>query len=167
MGSPAIDPEDIIRKLRTPGNALSWTPLEPDRDLHAPGHQDHDRGPIEFLHANWSPADTFDPADAGGGVLGRVVAPFGRLTYRVLGPYFRHQREVVAHLVQANEALERRCDDLVRRQHELEQAVIVRQVAEAQNLSELAVVLDSGARRESDPSSGVPSPDEGTPRAAR
>ena len=135
-----------MRRLRAPGHGLAWTPLEPDRARHAPAGQDHDRGPLEYLHAHWAPADTFDPATVGGGVRGRVVALVGRITYRVLGPYFRHEREVLAHLVQANEALEQRCDELVRRQHDLEEALVARQVAEARNLSDLAAVLDSGTR---------------------
>jgi len=151
MGSSAIDPQDIVRKLKEPGRGLAWMPLDPDPLIHSSAEQIHDRAPIEYLHANWAPEDAFDPAGVGRGIRGHAVARFGRMTYRVLGPYFRHQREVVAHLVQANEALEKRCDDLVRRQHQLEQAVIARQVAEARNLADLAAVLDAGMSDESGP----------------
>jgi len=166
MGSPAIDPEDIVRHITTTYRRLDWTPLDPDVARLASEDPEHDRGPIEFLHANWAPADTFDPGVAGRGLRARAVAAFGRLTFRVLGPYFRHQREVVSRQVQAIAELERRCDSLVRRQDQLEQAAIARQVAEARNLVDLAVVLDTGTARSADAATGRPG-GPGSPEASR
>ena len=74
--------------------------------------QVRNRESLEYLHHHWALPDTFDPADGGSGVRGKVVSAFGRLTYRVLGRYLREERELLSHLVRVNEALEQRCDEL-------------------------------------------------------
>ena len=55
------------------------------------------------------------------------VGLFGRLTFRVLGRYLREERELLAHMVRVNEALERRCDELTLRCQQLNQDMIDRQ----------------------------------------
>jgi len=96
---------------------------------------------LAYLHGHWTLPDTFDPAAAGGGVRGRLVTLIGRMTFRVLGPYLREERELLGHLVRINDALEQRCDALTLRCEQLEQDVVDRQVDEAANLAELALWL--------------------------
>ena len=142
MAESDLDPEAILERLRAHQHILQWQPLPPDL-ARGPrvGEQTRNRGSLEYLHRHWALPDHFDPAAAGGGFRGRVIALFGRLTYRVLGPYFRQERELLAHVVRVNEALEQRCDELTLRMQQLNQDVLDRQVAESRNLTELALWL--------------------------
>jgi len=70
-----------------------------------------------------------------------MIAFFGRLTFRVLGPYLREERELLSHLVRVCDSLEKRCDELTLRCEQLNQDLVDRQVAEAENLTELALWL--------------------------
>jgi hypothetical protein len=63
------------------------------------------------------------------------------MTFKVLGPYLREERELLAHLVRFNDALERRCNELSVRCQELNQDMADRQVAEAENQAKLALWL--------------------------
>ncbi|HUY64679.1 MAG TPA: hypothetical protein VMV14_09230 [Acidimicrobiales bacterium] len=96
--------------------------------------------PLEYLHRNWTLQDHIDPDVVGSGLRGRAVSVFARLTFRVLGPYLREERELLARVVRMNDALARRCDELA-------QVVADRQVAEAENDARLAVWLSDGPRR--------------------
>jgi len=78
--------------------------------------------------------DRPDPAETGGGIKGRFIHLFGRLTFRVLAPYLRQERELIARMVRTNDALARRHDDLT-------EALMKRQVAEAENDAKLAAWL--------------------------
>ena len=84
---------------------------------------------------------------------GKIVGLFGRLTYRVLGPYFREERGLLAHLVRVNEALEQRCIELTLFCEQLSQDMIDRQVAEAENQTKLAILLDVEAPGQARPGS--------------
>jgi len=137
-----LDPEVILERLRADQHILQWQPLPPDpRNGPRGGEQARNRGSLEYLHRNWALPDQFEPAVAGGGLRGRVIGLFGRLTYRVLGPYLRQERELLAHVVRVNEALEQRCDELTLRCQQLNQDFLDRQVAESRNLTELALWL--------------------------
>jgi len=137
-----LDPESILERLRAEQRILQWQPLPPNLQRGAQGgEQTRSRGSLEFLHSNWVLPDHYDRAVSSGGFRGRAIDMFGRLTFRVLGPYFRQEREVIAHLVRVNEALERRCDELTMRCQQLNQDFLDRQVAESRNLTELALWL--------------------------
>ena len=142
MAQSDLDPEAILERLRAKQHILQWQPLPPNlkRGSQA-GEQSRNRGSLEYLHHNWTLPDHFDRTSAGGGFRGRVIGLFGRLTYRVLGPYFRQERELLAHVVRVNDALEQRCDELTMRCQQLNQDFLDRQVAESQNLVELALWL--------------------------
>ena len=144
MGEPALDPEELLERLKHQNRALGWTPLPPDTPRRSKG-VDHFRTkkPLEYLHQHWALPDAFDPLTAGGGPKGKILAMFGRLTFRVLGPYFQAERNLLAHLVRVNEALEQQCVDLASQCQQLAEDVIDRQVAEAENLTELALWLQS------------------------
>ncbi len=142
MGKPPLDPEEFLERLRAERQVLRWEPLAPDQvRTNKENEQIRNRTSLEYLHGHWALPDSFDPADAGGGPRGRIVTLFGRLTYRVLGPYFRKERDLLAHLVRVNEGLERRCDELTFRCQQLNQDMVDRQVAEARNQAKLAVWL--------------------------
>jgi hypothetical protein len=141
VGEPALDPERVLDRLKENDHRLRWAPLPPNAPGPSPTRQPSDRRALEYLHTHWELPDVFDPAAAPRGVQGRIVALFGRLTFRVLGPYLRAERELLATLVQVNAELEERCDQLSREYRELSEAVLDRQVAEARNQAELALWL--------------------------
>jgi hypothetical protein len=142
VGTPALEPEDMLERIKAGRQALRWAPLPPD-EVRRTRDFDHSRGKpsLDYLHQHWAIPDHFDPATAGSGPRGWIVAMFGRLTYRVLGPYFREERGLLSHLVRVNEALEQRCDDLNNRLQQLSDDIVDRQVAEAKNQAELAIWL--------------------------
>lgn len=142
MGPPALDPDEFLEQLKAEHRVLSWEPLPPDQPRRAPhGDQSRTAASLRYLHGHWALPDSFDPADAGGGVRGRTVGVFGRLTYRVLGRYLREERELLAHMVRVNDALEKRCDELAARCQQLDDDMLTRQAAEAANLAKLAIWL--------------------------
>ena len=142
MDGTEFNPEDILEQLRARNRILRWEPLPANTERTSPeNEQAHNRGSLDYLHRNWVLPDKFDPAVAGGGFRGRLIALFGRLSYRVLSPYLQQERELLGHLVRISETLERRCDDLTLRGQQLQQDFLDRQVAEARNLTELALWL--------------------------
>ncbi len=137
-----LDPEGVLERLRAEHRVLRWAPLPPE-PVRRPTErsQVRNRASLEYLHHHWSLPDRVDPAVTGGGVRGRIIALFGRLTFRVLGPYLREERELFAHLVRVSDSLEQRCDELTLRCEQLNQDLVDRQTAEAENLAELALWL--------------------------
>ncbi len=158
MGQPALDPEEFLRRLKSEHQVLHWEPLPPQQQRRlSESEQSRSRTSLDYLHANWVLPDQFDPAGANGGPRTRVLGLFGRLTYRVLGPYLRRERDLLSHFVRVNEALERRCDDLATRVQQLSEDIINRQAAEARNQAKLALWLHLDP-----PAPGVPpAPDAG------
>jgi hypothetical protein len=142
VGQPALEPEEILERIKAKHQVLRWAPLPPD-ELRRTKEFDHTRGKqsLDYLHQHWAIADRFDPAAAGAGTRGRIVGLFGRLTYRVLSPYFQEERALLSHLVRLNETLEQRCDDLNARLQQLTVDIVDRQVAEAKNQAQLALWL--------------------------
>ena len=104
-----------------------------------PGRSSEDL--LDYLHQHWALPDGVDPSLAAGSLEGRLVGLFGRMTFKVLGPYLREERELLAHMVRCNDALERRCNELAVRCQELNQDMADRQVAEAENQAKLALWL--------------------------
>lgn len=142
MGQPALEPEEVLERIKAEHRVLRWAPLPPDKVRRTKDFDhSHGKSSLDYLHQHWALPDHFDPTTAGGGPRGRIVALFGRLTYRVLGPYFREERGLLSHLVRVNEALEQRCDDLNNRLQQLSDDIVDRQVAEARNQADLALWL--------------------------
>ncbi len=142
MGEPVLDPEEFLDRLRRDGRVLKWEPLEPDELRRVPtSDRSRARTSLDYLHGHWALPNSFDPADAGGGAKGRAITLFGRLTFRVLGRYLSAERDLLAHVVRVNEALEQRCDELATRCQQLNEDLIGRQVAEAGNQAKLAAWL--------------------------
>ncbi len=148
----ALDPEEILERLKAEHQVLRWGPLPPE-EVRQTKQTDysHTKKSLEYLHQHWAIPDAFDPAASGGGPRGRILSLFGRLTYRVLAPYFREERGLLSHLVRINEALEQRCDDLARRCQQLEEDILDRQVAEAANQAKLALWLHLEAPETANP----------------
>jgi hypothetical protein len=157
VGEPALDPEAFLERLKADHRILRWEPLPPDQ---VPPVRESDqirsKSSLEYLHHHWALPDTFDPAVAGGGFRGKIVGIVGRLTYRVLSPYLRAERDLLAHVVRINEALEQRCDELTLRYEQLSREMINRQAAEAANQAKLAAWLHLDPPRASSPDSRAP-----------
>lgn len=142
MGEPALDPQEFLEHLKSQHRIFYWEPLPPDDP--APIKEadlTRIRSSLDYLHHHWALPDAFDPGEAGGGLRGKLVGLFGRLTYRVLGRYLREERDLLAHVVRVNEALEQRCDQLSRLCRQLHEDMLTRQAAEASNQAELALWL--------------------------
>ncbi len=142
MGQPPIDPEELLKRLKEEHQVLQWEPLPPSTMAQQPvGESVRNRTSLDYLHHNWALPDAFDPADGGAGPRGRLVALWGRLTFRVLRRYLREERDLIAHMVRVNEGLEQRCDELSLRVQQLRQEMVDRQVADAKNMTKLALWL--------------------------
>ena len=141
MGSPPIDPEELLQRIRTEHRQLQWSPLPPDPVSTAgTGEQTRSQEGLDYLHHNWMLPNSYEESGRPG-LRGKVSGRLGRFVYLVLGPYLRAERDLLAHMVRVNDALEKRCDELTNRLLELRQQVADRQVAEARNQAELAVWL--------------------------
>jgi hypothetical protein len=160
LGEPALDPIEILERLKSEHQVLRWEPLPPDEVPSPRNDQTRVRSSLEYLHHHWALPDQFDPQESGRGLRARLMLLVGRLTYRVLGPYFREERQLLSHLVQVSEALQQRCDYLTLRCEELNREMIERQVAEAENQSKLALWLHLAppAATKSDRSDDVSAP---------
>lgn len=135
MSEQQLDASEIVERLKKDEQSLKWEPLPPGEALvnwrRWPTRSEES---LDYLHNNWALPDSFDPYVAGSGLKGRLVRLFGRLTFRVLGPYLRRERETIANLVRINDALARRCDDLA-------SEITRRQTQEAANDADLAAWL--------------------------
>jgi hypothetical protein len=155
VAEPTVDPEEYLQRLKADHRVLRWAPLPPsDTRRTIKNEQALNKSSLDYLHQHWALPDNFDPSQAGGGTRGKIVGLFGRLTYRVLGPYFREERGLLAHLVRVNEALEQRCIDLTLFCEQLNQDMIDRQVAEAENQTKLAILLDVQSSAAGSPDNG-------------
>jgi hypothetical protein len=134
MEERALDARELIERVKAENRAARWLPLPPS-ELPASRTPMREEESLYYLHRHWILPDRPDPADPGAGIKGRVVHLFGRLTFAVLAPYLRQERELVARMVRMNEALARRYDDLA-------EAIVQRQVAEAENGAKLAALLN-------------------------
>ncbi|HLX88823.1 MAG TPA: hypothetical protein VKR22_10270 [Acidimicrobiales bacterium] len=130
-----VDPAELLERLHADKRSLIWEPLAPSTNLGAwyqrPMQED---AALEYLHQHWALPDRPDSSGVGRGPKGILVRLLGRLAFRVLGPYLRAERELLAHMVRTNDALARRCDELAH-------AIATRQVDEAENNARLAAWL--------------------------
>jgi hypothetical protein len=142
MGKPALDTEELLERLRTEHMLLWWEPLPPDT-VKSEKRTDQARSPesLSYVNANWQLPDHFEPDPSRRGLKGRIVAAIGRISYSVLRPYFKAERDFLSHVVRINNALEARCDELTLRCDQLSHDMLARQAAEARNLTKLAVIL--------------------------
>jgi hypothetical protein len=140
VGERAVDPRDLLDRLRGEHQVLQWQPLPPEEPRAPSGEPTSERSSLEYLHHHWALPDEYGPQDSGG-LRSRLEALFGRLTFRVLRPYLQDERRLLSHMVQTNEALAQRCDELARRVEQLSQEITDRQVAEAENQTKLALWL--------------------------
>lgn len=148
MEKPGLDPQEFLERLKEEHQVLRWEPLPPNKPRPSSGgEQSRSGSSLDYLHKHWALPDSFHAEDAGRGPKGRLVSLFGRLTYRVLGRYFREERDLLGHVVRISEALERRCDALTLRMQEMNLEMVRRQAAEAENLAILAAWLHAEAPR--------------------
>jgi hypothetical protein len=162
VDQPEFDPEAVLQRLKAEHRVLPWEPLPPDKMRQTTDTTGaRNRAALEYLHHHWTLPDAVDPEVTGGGPRGRLIGLFGRLTYRVLSPYLREERALLSHMVRVNEGLEKRCDELTLRCEQLNQDMIDRQAAEAENQAKLALWLSldppaaaNGARNGAGPVTG-------------
>jgi hypothetical protein len=150
MTENSLDARELLLRVEADKRAERWLPLPPD-DLAAARSSMREHPALVVLHDRWVLPDRFDPTQTGRGVKGLVLRLFGRLVFRVLAPYLRAERELLAEVVRGHDALAARCDELA-------QAMVRRQADEAQNGAKLAAWLHSelpGVRGVSD---AAPSP---------
>jgi hypothetical protein len=142
VGQAALDPKELLERLQAEHQVLRWGPLPPD-EPRGPGGAEvpSDRSSLDYLHQHWALADAVPPPTTDHGLRGRAVALFGRLTYKALGPYLHQEQEFLARAVQVIDALDRRCTELDRQCQALSDAMVDRQVAEAENQAKLALWL--------------------------
>ncbi|HUY65005.1 MAG TPA: hypothetical protein VMV14_10895 [Acidimicrobiales bacterium] len=130
-----LDPRELLERLHADRRLPAWDPPAPSPALAGWRQRPmRDEEPLEYLHGHWALPEQFDPATAGGGWRGRLVGLFGRLAFRVLGPYLHSERELLARVVRMNDALARRCDELA-------DVIAERQMTEAESGASLAAWL--------------------------
>jgi hypothetical protein len=137
-----LDPKKLLEQLQAEHEVLRWAPLPP-QEVRTGGDEqaNRDGASLEYLHHHWALADAFEPTPFDSGLRKRFEALVGRLTYKVLGPYFRQERVLLSHAVQVIDDLDQRCTNLDHRLRQLTDEVIDRQVAEAENQAKLALWL--------------------------
>jgi len=154
VGQPALDPKELLERLKAEHQVLRWGPLPPDEPRDTSGDRAPlDRSSLEYLHQHWALADDPPPTASAGGIRGRASALLGRFTHRALRPYLLREQELLARAVQVIDDLDQRCAELTQRCQELGDAVIDRQVAEAENQAKLALWLHLEP-----PANGAPAP---------
>ena len=137
---PAINPTEFLEQLKEEHQVLQWEPLPPPPPNRPFGvEQPRNRASLEYLHHHWQLPDSYVPEGGGSGAKGKAIGLFGRLTFRVLGRYLREERDLLSHVVQVSEALERRCDQLTLLLQEMNIEMLNHRVAEAKNQAVLAV----------------------------
>jgi hypothetical protein len=142
VGRAARDPNELLEQLQADHQVLRWGPLPPpERSHHGADTLAPDTSSLDYLHQHWAFADSYQATIPSTGLRGKAEALVGRLTYKVLGPYLRQEREFLAHAVQVIDGLDQRCTQLELRNRELAEAMLDRQVAEAENQAKLAVWL--------------------------
>ncbi len=140
MARAPVDPNQLLSQLHAEHQVLRWGPLPPQEHPETEGHlRPTDRTSLDYLHQHWALADSYEAAAAG--LRGKVIALFGRLTFKVLGPYLRQERELLSRAVRVIDDLDQQCGELADRYRELSDAVIDRQVSEAENQAKLALWL--------------------------
>jgi hypothetical protein len=140
MGQGTINPEELLERLKKEQAGLRWAPLPPSDGL-----AEWRKWPVrselslDYLHRHWVLPDQFDPSTAGTGIKAKIIHLFGRLVFRVLGPYMRLERELLSHMVRMNDSLARRCDEIT-----LE--ITRRETEQAKNEARLAAWLHEALR---------------------
>jgi len=141
-----VDPREFLERLQGEHRTLRWAPLPPAVPGQWGDHPLAGTESLRYLQEHWTLPD--GPDAPGKGVRGRLSTIVTRLVFRALGRYLHEERELLGHLVRMNDALARRCDELAR-------TVGDRQVADAENLAQLAAWLQAEPPR---PAAEVPAP---------
>ncbi len=148
MSEDAIDPAELLERLRSEHPDLSWAPLPPS-GVAASWRQRplRDQEALAYLNGHWVLPGGPTTVPSGRGLRGTVRRLVGRLTFSVLHPYLTEERELLARLVQVCNALAARCD-------ELSSVIADRERAEGENGVRLVEWIDStrppGARADRD-----------------
>jgi hypothetical protein len=137
VSEDAVDPAELLERLRSERHDLPWAPLPPSAVVASwPNHVISRDEALSYLNDHWVLPDRPDPARSGRGLRGTLRRLIGRLTFSVLRPYLDDERELLSRLVQVCNTLSVRCD-------EMGEALADRQRAEAKNGALLAEWLDS------------------------
>ena len=137
MDERPLDANELLQHVKNGHRGDQWKPLAPSDELvkwrQWPMRSE---ASLDYLHRHWALPDSFAREAAGGGMKGRLINVFARLTFRVLGPYLSEEREMIANLVRTTDALAKRCDALA-------EEITGRETAEAENAAQLAAWLRS------------------------
>ncbi len=94
------DPRDILEQLTAHHAALRWAPQVPsDALMQMDQHPVQSEASMAFVHGNWNLPRTLDQIPASGGLRGRFIKLFARLTLRVMGRRLDEEQEIIAALV--------------------------------------------------------------------
>ena len=147
MGDVAVEVDEFVRQVKaiTEGRVLSPSQTEPlSRKVDDRRLQDHPG--LDFAHRHWALPDRPEPA--GNGPLSGLRRVFDRLVFAALGSYLREERALVGHLVQLNDALAKRCDELAESHRALLDELDRRFADTATAQERLARLLDPDTQRQ-------------------
>ncbi len=146
MGDVAVEVDEFVRRVKARADGEAWAPPVPEpltRAIDDRRVQDHPG--LDHAHRHWAlPAQ---PDQARRGPLGGVRARLDRLVFGALSHYLRDERELVSNLVQLNDALAKRCDELARAHRDLLQELDARFADVAAGQEHLARTLGGDVAR--------------------
>ncbi|HXP32683.1 MAG TPA: hypothetical protein VN820_01645 [Acidimicrobiales bacterium] len=145
MGDAALEVDGFVRRIKERADQLAWTPPIPEpleRSIDDRRLQEHPG--LDYAHRHWALPD--QPSDPGQGVLARGRGVFGRWVFHALAHYLHDERQLVSHLVQLNDALAKRCDELAQAHRALLQELDGRFAEAATTQEHLARAVERPAR---------------------
>ena len=141
----AINPAELLERLREDRRRLVWEPMAPLVSLAGLRQQPaRAEDSLAYLHRHWALPEAPE-RPAGRGPRALVLKLFARMSATLFRRYFQEERDLLANMVRTTEMLAQRCDDLA--------AVLLEfQAAHAAHDAQLAAWLEvAGSRAGDDP----------------
>ncbi|MGA2522201.1 MAG: hypothetical protein ABSG81_15450 [Acidimicrobiales bacterium] len=111
MGDVAVEVDEFVRRVKARADRGAWAPPVPEpltRDIDDGRVQDHPG--LDYAHRHW--ALPGQGGEAGRGLTARLRGRLGRVVFGAMADYLSQERELLSHVVQLNDALAKRCDEL-------------------------------------------------------